>query len=169
MNVDPDKIKELVLIFSKLDDDYQMELMKQAYVLSLKQRQKNLIQKENKKFKNNNDFEKEIEHRSNQRAKEALDMVEIFEKVGDKEKAELIVLLDKLSGGSFTKKTSIEIKINEQKVSMRDYLEEVLPGVDFCTVNKTVDDYIKDYRGNKWLKRLFFIVGNEVLYETELQ
>lgn len=53
MNVDPDKIKELVLIFSKLDDDYQMELMKQAYVLSLKQRQKNLIQKENKKFKNN--------------------------------------------------------------------------------------------------------------------
>lgn len=101
MNVNPDKIKELVLIFSKLDDDYQMELIKQAYVLSLKQRQKNLIQKENKKFKNNNDFEKEIEYRSNQRAKEALDMVEIFEKVGDKEKAELIVLLDKLSGGKF--------------------------------------------------------------------
>jgi hypothetical protein len=149
MNVDPDKIKELVLIFSKLDDDYQMELMKQAYVLSLKQRQKNLIQKENKKFKNNNDFEKEIEHRSNQRAKEALGMVEIFEKVGDKEKAELIVLLDKLSGGSFTNKTSIEIKINEQKVSMRDYLEEVFPGVNFYIVNKTVDDYIKDYRGNK--------------------
>lgn len=149
MNVKPDKIKELVLIFSRLDDDYQKELMKQAYVLSLKQSQKNLIKKENKKFKNNNDFEKEIEDRSNQRAKEALDMVEIFEKVGDKEKAELIVLLDKLSGGSFTKKTSIEIKINEQKVSMKDYLEEILPGVDFYTTNKTVDDYIKDYRGNK--------------------
>ena len=149
MNVDPDKIKELVLIFSKLDDDYQMELMKQAYVLSLKQRQKNLIQKENKKFKNNNDFEKEIEHRSNQRAKEALDMVEIFEKVGDKKKAELIILLDKLSGGNFAKKTNIEIKINEEKVSIKDYLEEVVPGTDFYTANKTVEDYLKDNRDNK--------------------
>lgn len=144
MNVDPNQIKDLVLIFSKLDDDYQMELMKQAYVLALKQSQKNLIQKGNKIFKNDADFEKEIEERSNQRVKEALDMVEIFEKVGDKEKAELIVLLDKLSGGSFTKKTNIEIKINEEKVSMKDYLEEVLPGVDFQEANKKVNEHLKE-------------------------
>lgn len=149
MNVKPDKIKELVLIFSRLDDDYQKELMSQAYILSLKQSQKNLIHKENKKFKNDDDFKKEIEDRSNQRAKKVLDMVEIFEKVGDKEKAELIVLLDKLSGGSFTKKTSIEIKINEQKVSMKDYLEEILPGVDFYAANRNIEGYLKDIKEEK--------------------
>ena len=45
MNVNPDKIKELVLLFAKLDDDYQKELMEQAHILSLKQSQKNSIQK----------------------------------------------------------------------------------------------------------------------------
>lgn len=149
MNIDPDKIKELVLIFSRLDDDYQKELMSQAYILSLKQSQKNLIHKENKKFKNDDDFKKEIENRSNQRAKKVIDMVEIFEKVGDREKAELIILLDKLSGGNFAKKTNIEIKINEEKVSIKDYLEEVVPGTDFYTANKTVEDYLKDNRDNK--------------------
>lgn len=51
MNINPDKVKELVLLFSKLDDDYQKELMEKAYELSLKQSQKNLIKKENKKLK----------------------------------------------------------------------------------------------------------------------
>lgn len=146
MNVNPDKIKELVLLFEKLDDDYQKELLKQAYILTLKQSQKNIIQKENKNYKFNADFEKEIEERSNQRAKEALDLVEIFEKVGDKEKAELIVLLDKLSNGSFSKKTSIEIKINEEKVPLKDYLEEILPEADFYTANKNVNEYLKEYK-----------------------
>lgn len=149
MNVNPTKIKELVLIFSELDDDYQKELMKQAYALSLKQSQKNLIQKENKTFRNDADFEKEIEKRSNQRAKEALEMVEIFEKVGDKEKAELIVLIDKLSNGSLTKKSNIEIKINEEKISMKDYLEEILPEVDFQETNKKVSGYLKEARYKK--------------------
>ena len=37
MNINPDKVKELVLLFSELDDDYQKELMGKAYELSLKQ------------------------------------------------------------------------------------------------------------------------------------
>lgn len=51
MNINPDKVKELVLLFSKLDDDYQKELMTKAYELCLKQFQKNLIKQEGKKFK----------------------------------------------------------------------------------------------------------------------
>lgn len=31
MNINPDKVKELVLLFSELDDDYQKELMGKAY------------------------------------------------------------------------------------------------------------------------------------------
>lgn len=40
MNINPDKVKELVLLFSELDDGYQKELMGKAYELSLKQSQK---------------------------------------------------------------------------------------------------------------------------------
>ena len=37
MNINPDKVKELVLLYSELDDDYQKELMSKVYELSLKQ------------------------------------------------------------------------------------------------------------------------------------
>lgn len=144
MNINPDKIKELVLIFAELDEEYQKELMRQAYTLSLKQSQKNLILKENKKFKNKVEFEKEIEDRSNKRAEEMMDMIDIFEKAGDNEKAEIMILLNKLSGGNLGKKTNIEIKINEEKVSLKDYLEEILPEADFRVANANIEKLLKE-------------------------
>ncbi|KAI4445351.1 hypothetical protein C823_007858 [Eubacterium plexicaudatum ASF492] len=115
MNINPDKVKELVLLFSELDDDYQKELMGKAYELSLKQSQKNLIKKENKKFKSEKEYKEEIEKRSNERAKESLDLLQIFDKIDDEGKAQLAIVLDKLSNGDLTRKTDIEIKINSKK------------------------------------------------------
>ena len=111
MNINPDKVKELVLLFSKLDDDYQKELMGKAYELFLKQSQKNLIKKENKKFKNEEEYKEEIEKRSNERVKETIDLLQIFNKIDDEGKAQLAIVLDKLSNGDLTRKTDIEIKV----------------------------------------------------------
>lgn len=146
MNINPDKIKELVLLFSELDDDYQKELMGKAYELSLKQSQKNLIHKEGEKFKTEEEYKKEIEERSKKRARESLDLLEIFNKIGDEEKAQLAIALDKLSHGNLTKKTDIEIKINSKNVSLQDYIEEVLPQVNFKTANEKVDKYLKEIK-----------------------
>ncbi len=139
MNINPDKVKELVLLFSELDDDYQKELMGKAYELSLKQSQKNLIKKENKE---------EIEKRSNERAKESLDLLQIFDKIDDEGKAQLAIVLDKLSNGDLTRKTDIEIKINSKKVSLKDYIEEVLPQADFKSANERATEYLKEINRN---------------------
>ncbi len=144
MNINPDQVKELVLLFSELDNDYQKELMSKAYELSLKQSQKNLIQKEGLKFKNEDEYKKEIEDRSSKRAKESLDLLQIFDKLGNEGKAELAIALDKLSHGELTKKTDIEIKINSKKVSIKDYIEEVLPQADFKTANEKVTEFLKE-------------------------
>ena len=144
MNINPDKVKELVLLFSELDDDYQKELMSKAYELSLKQSQKNLIQKEGLKFKNEDEYKNAIEDRSSMVAKKSLDLLHIFEEIGDEEKAELAIVLDKLSHGELTKKTDIEIKINSKKVSIKDYIEEVLPHADFESANEKATEYIKE-------------------------
>lgn len=148
MNIDPNKIKELILLFADLDDDYQTELMKQAYILSLKQSQKNLIMKEGKSLRNNDEFKKEIQDRSNIRAKKSLELLENLKKLDDDKKAEFIILLDKLSGGSITRKTEIEIKINEKKMALKDYLEEILPGTEFKSASKNAKEYLKniDYK-----------------------
>ncbi len=139
MNINPDKVKELVLLFSELDDDYQKELMGKAYELSLKQSQKNLIKKE---------YKEEIEKRSNERAKESLDLLQIFDKIDDEGKAQLAIVLDKLSNGDLTRKTDIEIKINSKKVSLKDYIEEVLPQADFKSANERATEYLKEINRN---------------------
>ncbi|MBD5470131.1 MAG: hypothetical protein HDR19_03170 [Lachnospiraceae bacterium] len=144
MNINPDKVKELVLLFSELDDDYQRKLMSKAHELSLKQSQKNLINKEGKKFKGEEEYKKEIEERSRERAKESLDLLQILEKIGDEEKAQLAIVLDKLSHGELTKKTDIEIKINSKKVSIKDYIKEVLPYADFEYANEKATEYLKE-------------------------
>lgn len=148
MNINPDKVKELVLLFSELDDDYQKELMGKAYELSLKQSQKNLIKKENKKFKSEKEYKEEIEKRSNERAKESLDLLQIFDKIDDEGKAQLAIVLDKLSNGDLTRKTDIEIKINSKKVSLKDYIEEVLPQADFKSANEKATEYLKEINRN---------------------
>ena len=45
--------------------------MGKAYELSLKQTQKNLIKKEGKRFKNDEEYKNEIKKRSRERAKES--------------------------------------------------------------------------------------------------
>lgn len=148
MNINPDKVKELVLLFSELDDDYQKELMGKAYELSLKQSQKNLIKKENKKFKSEEEYKEEIEKRSNERIKESLDLLQIFDKIDDEGKAQLAIVFDKLSNGDLTRKTDIEIKINSKKVSLKDYIEEVLPQADFKSANEKATEYLKEINKN---------------------
>ena len=148
MNINPDKVKELVLLFSELDDDYQKELMGKAHELSLKQTQKNLIKKEGKRFKNDEEYKNEIEKRSRERAKESLDLLQIFDKVGDEEKAQLAIVLNKLSHGDLTQKTDIEIKINSKNVSLKEYIEEVLPKADFESANEKATEYLKEINRN---------------------
>ena len=144
MNINPDKVKELVLLFSELDDGYQKELMIRAYELLLKQSQKNLINKEGKIFKNEEDYKKEIEKRSSKRARETIELLQILDQVGDEEKAQLVIVLDKLSHGDLTKETEIEIKINSKKVSIKDYIEEILPLADFKSANEKATEYLKE-------------------------
>ena len=103
-----------------------------------------MINKEGKIFKSEEEYKKEIEERSRERAKESLDLLQILDKIGDEEKAQLAIVLDKLSHGNLTKKTDIEIKINSKKVSIKDYIEEVLPHADFESANEKATEYIKE-------------------------
>lgn len=144
MNIDPDKVKELVLLFSELDNDYQKELIAKAHELSFKQCQKNLLKKEGKYFKSEEEFKNEVKKRSNEVAKESLELVKKFVKIDDDGKAQLVILLDKLSHGDLTRKTDIEIKINSKKVPLKDYIEEVLPKADFISANEKVTEYLKE-------------------------
>lgn len=152
MNIDPNKVKELVLTFAELDEDYQAELMKQAHVLSFKQGQKNVIHREGKEFKNKSELEEEVEKRSKDRCKESMKLLGMLDKVDDTSKAELLILLNKLNNRGLPKKTDIIIQINEKDISMKEYIEDILPDANFSVANKKIIDYLKE--------------NNEVKYKT---
>ena len=100
MSLDPEKVKELVLIYSKLDDDYQKVLMSKAWELSFKQSQKNQILKSGENFKTKEELEDKVKKETVNRLKEAEELIDIFKtKMNDSQKAELIAFLDKLSNG----------------------------------------------------------------------
>lgn len=147
MSLDPEKVKELVLIYSKLDDDYQKVLMSKAWELSFKQSQKNQILKSGENFKTKEELEDKVKKETVNRLKEAEELIDIFKtKMNDSQKAELIALMDKLSNGKMTEKTDIEIKINHKKVRLTEYLEEMFPEVDVKEANKNATQFLKDYK-----------------------
>lgn len=147
MSLDPEKVKELVLIYSKLDDDYQKVLMSKAWELSFKQSQKNQILKSGENFKTKEELEDKVKKETVNRLKEAEELIDIFKtKMNDSQKAELIALMDKLSNGKMTEKTDIEIKINHKKVRLTEYLEEMFPEIDVKEVNKNATQFLKDYK-----------------------
>lgn len=145
MNIDPDRVKELILIFSELDEEYQKELLKQAYVLGLRQNQKDLIAKEKISFKNDFDYKQEIENRSRKSAKKLLVMSQKLKEMNKDQLVEVLILVDKLSSNKgISQDTDIEIKINKTNISLKDYIEIELPGVDFNEANKKVAKYVKE-------------------------
>ena len=78
MSLDPEKVKELVLIYSKLDDDYQKVLMSKAWELSFKQSQKNQILKSGENFKTKEELEDKVKKETVNRLKEAEELIDIF-------------------------------------------------------------------------------------------
>lgn len=146
MNIDPDKVKKLVLIFSKLDDEYQNKLLAEAIKLELMQGQKTLIKKENKTFKNEKELEEEIVERTNKRTDEAINLFEKIEKVGETELATLFMMVNQLAGkANSVEESDISITVNKKNVSMKEYLEKNLVNADYEKAKMQVDKFMKEY------------------------
>ncbi|MCI8347111.1 MAG: hypothetical protein HFJ12_04095 [Bacilli bacterium] len=147
MNINPNKVKELVLVFSELDEEYQKKLLGEAYKLQLMQTQKRQIQRESINYKNENELQQEIEKRSNQVAKEALDLIEILDKASDTDKAAMFMLINQLSGKANTvQESDIVITVNQKDISMKEYLEKHLANADYDKAKSETDNFMNGIR-----------------------
>lgn len=145
MNLDPKKVKELVLIFAELDEDYQKQLLVEAYKLQLMQSQKKQIQKEKINYKTEEELQQEIERRSGKRAEEALDLMKILDKASDTDKAAMFMLINRLLGKANTvQESNISITVNQKDVSIKEYLEKHLANVDYDEAKNMLDGFLND-------------------------
>lgn len=150
MNVEPKRVKELVLIFSELDEDYQKQLMLEAYKLQLMQSQKNQIQKAGTTFKNDKDFREEIEKKTSERAKEAVDLINVMNKMNDTDKAAMFMMINQLAYKSNTvKESDITITVHQKDISMKEYLEKHLVNADYDEAKQKVSEYFEEIQKKK--------------------
>lgn len=132
MNINPDKIKELMLIYSELDEEYQERLFQEAYKLQLMRSQKKQMQKEDTIYKTEAEFQKELESRTGERAAKILEVSDIFDKANDTDKAALFMMVNYLARRKNSVcEPDIFIEINQKEISMQEYLEKYLMSADY--------------------------------------
>ena len=145
MNIDSDKIKELVTVFSSLDEEYQHKFMKEAYKFKLLQSQKNQILKEGIVYKTEKEFEEEIEKRATKRAKESLELLKDMKRMNDTDKATLFMLINQMATKKNTvQESDISITINNREVTMKEYLENHLGNADYDKAHNKVKEILKE-------------------------
>lgn len=151
MSIDFNMLKKLILLFAKLDEEDQIDILTHTLFLSARQTQKGLYTQ--KDHKTDEDFhyrdmsyERAIKEKGNIRLTEIKLFFEQYDQLDDHDKAILIAATNQLSGGALTKETDIEIKLSHKKISLESLLKEVIPGANFEKAIKDADNYIKEYK-----------------------
>lgn len=144
MNIDPDKVKKLVLIFSELNEEYQNKLMREALRLKFEHNELLRIQEEKLKFTTDKELQDEINKRTYNLTKEIITLLDVYNNVDDIHKAALLLLANRLAGqANAVEETDITITVNKKEISMKDYLEKHISSVDYEEVNNLVNDILK--------------------------
>ena len=139
MNIDPDKIKELVKIFAELNEKRQMVLMNKAIYLLFEQGQENNINENQQPIST-----EELNKRTSDSIKEAVKLINIMEDLDKNQMAALGLLVNELSNGEFAKEEEIQITINSHKISIEDYINNNLPGADINKAKEILEKAKKD-------------------------
>ena len=124
------------MLYSQLDEEYQVKLLNEAYILLFKQTQKNQIKKENIKYATEEQLQQNITKRANENIYKAIDFLKILDKVSDTDKAALFMVINRLSGKSIT--------VNQKEISVKDYLDKYLSAADYDKAKKMTDKLFQD-------------------------
>lgn len=147
MNINPNKIKQLVELFAKLDDEYQNKAISLLLELHIEQAAESQYRKENDKKKGTENTylkEQSIKERKQKRINEICSMLELMDKMDSTQLASIAIAMEKLKLGTFTKQDDITITINSKQVSIEEYLKTVLPEADIIDAKNFVDENLNN-------------------------
>ena len=148
-NIDAAKIKRLVKIYSELSEENQIKLLSKAISLSAEQTQYERIRKERIEFKNNEALKSEVQRRISEDLKDAEDFYNLLKKAGPNEMATIARVINQLSGGKLTKKVDISINITERNLTIKELIDEQVPGADYEKASVNVKTFFEEYNAEK--------------------
>lgn len=125
MNINSGNVKRLIEIFTKLNDERQHKLMQEAIHLQFEQGQENIAIKRGEKIDAN-----ELASRTTERISKASELVELLGKMDKEQQAAIGIFMNELTKGEFAKDEEIQIQINSRNMTIEEYLNKYIPGVD---------------------------------------
>lgn len=125
MNINSGNIKWLIEIFTELDEERQHKLMQEAICLQFEQGQENMAIKKGEKIDANELASRTIEHIS-----KASELVELLDKMNKEQQAAMGIFINELTKGEFAKDEEIQIQINSRSMTIEEYLNKYIPGVN---------------------------------------
>jgi len=144
MNINSKYIKELINIAVTLDDEYQKKSLGKMFELKLEQKAKRKVEKDNmmegKKIPETI-LKNEIKTETEKKAKELVDLVSMFDEMDFSQKAAMIMMMERLSPGSFTKEEDISIVINSKAISLKEYLDKFLPDANYDDAKSYFEEF----------------------------
>lgn len=142
MNVNPDKINELIKNFVDLDEEGQNQLIAYSYKMLYEQSARRDIEKQNIQFNTKEDKQKEVDKLASNHLKSALDALDLLKHMNDTEKAAFFLTLKNFKEGkekTLIDDSDITITINEKKLTTQQFLERNLNNFDLPKARDIAD------------------------------
>ena len=138
MNISSGNIKRMIEIFIELNEERQNKLMREAIRLQVEQGQESIATKKNEKID-----DKELANRTKDRIRKVSDLLESFDKMNKEQQAAMAIFMNELTKGEFAKDEEFQIQINSRNMTIEEYLNKYLPGINVDKSKSILDDIKK--------------------------
>lgn len=147
MNIDSNKIRDLIRGFVELDENYQNKLLinlimlqyEQNAATSVKEQLSDTIHSHSKSY--DTILDNTIMHKKNKLLQDAMIICEKVNTFDNEQVAQFVCLMEHIKPGVFTKKEEITIQIDSKQIPLNEYLYSLFPEVSYEKIRNDLKLY----------------------------
>ena len=138
MNLDYDKARELLKIFSKLNQDNQKRLLVNAFEMEFEQNLRRNLNESGEP-----DTEENLDAIRASFLDAAKPVMKHWDDMGPNFRAALAILMNDLTKGKLTKEEHIDFVVSSRQLSISEYIEKYIPSADIEEAKKIYQSFKK--------------------------
>ena len=138
MNFDIEKAKRLINIFGNLNAENQEALLVEASKLEINQGLKDQVVKSGKPV-----TEENLGKATDRFIKVMNPLMDHWDDMGPNNHAALAILLNEMTKGELTKEEHIDFVVSSRQLSISEYIEKYIPGVDIEEAKRIYQSFKK--------------------------
>lgn len=144
LKIDTGKMEFLLSLFVDLEEEYQNKAIAYILGLILEQKAKAEIATYSPTDVLKNDFDKNqaVEKRTGDIKHETAGILNAVSAMDDEQRAMMVILMEKLHPGTYTKKERISVTVNSKSISLKDYWEHNFSNIDYEKTKEKVEKFL---------------------------